>query len=114
MQSGLVLLLAGMEALGEWMARGGDDAVFTQEVVSALGASADLEVDVWTKSADDTGPGTKVVESTDWSAISGTGFKTVEVNGELQDLVRFKFKAVNGTGVLFRMLSVTWFARAHV
>ncbi len=108
------LLLAGMEAFTEWSSRGGDDAVFTHEVISAIGASAGVEIEIWTKSTNDTGPGTKVVDSTAWTLVTGTTFWTVEVNGELQDLVRFKIKAVNGTGVLYRILPATWFQRAHV
>ena len=108
------LLIEGSVVYSPWFARGGDNAIFTLDVVQyMLGTNNSLTVEVLTKSSEDTGDGDAI--SNVVITATAAGRSSVEcdstVSNGINELVRYKF-TVSGdsTGsVLFRMLTPVWF-----
>ncbi len=104
-------LPAGANVLSSWFERGGDNAIFTAEVVDTLGGGS-LTVTIWHKNKDEIGPGTEI--TTEWTTVH-TSFKYHQEDG-LKELVRFEYTIDGewGDGVIYRMLQPTWFDRRNV
>lgn len=98
----------------DWLNRGGDRAVFTAELISAIDAT--ITVEVFHKNAEDTGFGTSA--GTVVSATGTLGLHRAEI-GSLKEMVRYKI-TVTGTSsdslgaILYRIHSATWFDTARV
>ena len=91
-----------------WFPRGGDNLLATLEVIER--DTATLTVRVFTKNSEDSGDGDDADSSV---TISGgaPGRTTEEWEGNLEELVRYKFTVAGTTGkwTLFRMLPPVWF-----
>jgi hypothetical protein len=97
-----------------WFPRGGDQGIFTYEVMVIIGGGA-FSVDVLDKNTEDTGNGSSA--SASFAQVGTTTFYKSGVISNLEELVRFRFvlaAETNAATVLFRMLAPTWFSRAGV
>jgi hypothetical protein len=97
-----------------WFPRGGDEGVFTYELMVSEGGGT-FSVDVLDKNTEDTGDG--VSASASFSQVGSTDFHTSEPVPKLEELVRFKYVLTTESAdatVLFRMLAPTWFSQAGV
>lgn len=97
----------------DWMPRQGDHAVFTTELITAIGA--DFAVEVYHKNSEDSGPGAAVGSLV--AATTTLGLHEKQFSG-LKELVRYRITvsatAGNMGGVIYRFLQVTWFDKARV
>lgn len=97
----------------DWMPRQGDHAVFTAELITAIGA--DFAVDVYHKNSEDSGPG--AVLGALVGATTTLGLHKKQFSG-LKELVRYRI-TVSATadkmgGIIYRFLQVAWFDKARV
>ncbi len=92
-----------------WMSRGGDNVIFTADVIYQSDNKPDLSVQLYEKNTEDPGDGTAITGSISGDA-TGRFFK--ELKG-VKELVRYRFTLTSTTAevdhVLFRMLSPVWF-----
>lgn len=100
----------GDEVLSPWMARGGNRARFMADLIEAVDAR--VEVRLYHKNRDETGPGTGVGPTILLGTL-GLGARTA---AGLKEMVRYHIKCASTSGspqdydyVLFRMLSPVWF-----
>jgi hypothetical protein len=103
---------------GRWFGREGDNVRLTLDV-SALGASAQITVSLYSKNVSDPGDGAPVDPSVDID-LSTVGrvegewsLPSTDNNLELKELVRYKC-TVAGSWVMFRLLPPVWFDSAAV
>lgn len=91
-----------------WIRRGGDNAVFTFEVIDNPDGVA-VTFTVYTKNQDDYGAGALV----DDAERSSEGFEMLDL-GALEEMVRFSITVAypeeggSGTGIVYRILDPTW------
>lgn len=102
-------IFKGDSVFSPWMARGGDNAIFTADVAGLDGVDSWLEVTAFTKNTEDPGDGTALVTGIKGDSIGRTN---VEYLG-LKELVRYQFqvneRSGDGSRSLFRMLTPVWF-----
>jgi len=103
-------LLEGATVYGPWVARGGDNLLFTADLVSL--SDGKLEVRVYHKALEDEGDGVSVGPTLVATAVG----QSARITKGLKDLVRYQYKSVSTAGsptdidrVLFRMLTPVWF-----
>ena len=104
---------SSVSVFSPWLRRGGDRALMTLDVIAATLTAflAELNVQLFHKNSEDTGPGTQVGSTT--ITATGSGRTTAEF-GTVKELVRYKFTITAGGSndlrwALFRMLGVVWF-----
>ena len=96
-------LLAGTSLFTEWLDREADNAIFTYEAIYVFG-SAVLDVEVYTKNSEDTGPGTKITAIT--KTTSGRFTKLKITGNNLKEMLRFKI-VVTGDPIGGQLLAPT-------
>jgi hypothetical protein len=87
-----IMRLTGLDQYSPPFGRGGQDALFSIDVLDVPGASVQLNVAVEHKNAEDT-------TWTTWgsfAAITSTGVKTLAVSGA-KEMIRFKFSISAGS-----------------
>lgn len=98
-----------------WLPRGGDNAVFTVEIVSDSGltGTGQSALYFWPfhKNTNDVGDGSAVSAVTP-TALSTVGFHSLGLFENIKELVRFKIQFDAGSfmsSMEYRMLAPTWF-----
>jgi hypothetical protein len=96
-----------------WMSRGGDNVIFSLDLVDKSNDTLQVQVKAFTKNTEDL-PGAETELSTS-IATTGTDLKvfSAQQDGEAKEQVRFEFKLI-GTftatdWALFRMIQPIWF-----
>ena len=102
------LVLNGQLTMTPWFPRQADNAIFSYEIVKALFPGDTIGVTVYHKNKEDSGRGELVdgEGSPDWTA-DGT-ISTGTFKG-LKEMVRFSIAGGGAIGVVFRMLTPTWY-----
>ena len=98
------------EIFSPWFPRGGDRVIITAEAVEI--GDADVEVRLYTKSAEDEGSGSDVTSGTNFTIGGSVGRTSGTWGAELKDMVRYRFEVTGtqaGDWLLFRMLPPVWF-----
>ena len=97
-----------------WFPRGGDNAIFSLDVIDVDGTPS-LAVDIFTKNSEDTGEGAMTGISFSMTGttagVTTTRLESTKTNGMLE-LVRYQFKLTAGNAgdwILFRMLPTSWY-----
>jgi len=106
----LIAKSSAYEIYSPWFPRGGDNAIFTADVIELDGAAVTIYAD--TKSSQDDGAGTPVTSGTSIAANSVGRTSNEWDAAEFKDLVRYRFSISGdnpGNWILFRMLPPQWF-----
>lgn len=98
------VLVKDQSAYTPWIARQADNAVFTWEKIQEI-AGTSVDVTVYTKKKEDSGPG--ALYSMSWSSSGSFRYATFKA---LDEMIRFKIAASGGlAGGVVRILPATWF-----